>query len=148
MIGDKRSNQFRLEILGIAVRCLSPCDQELIVVSQLPDVSATPMTNSIAGSVPTVFSESLLRPRRPEAPRARLADVEHGRIADPRCFQNALGNRRVLALEPASVADIEEGHPVGGFTQNDVDACPPVGTGDDGRSPNLANPSNPAPVNP
>ena len=65
MIVGKRSNQFGLEIFRIAVRGLSPCDQELIVVGRLPDVSATPMTNSFPGSVPAIFGESLLEASAP-----------------------------------------------------------------------------------
>jgi hypothetical protein len=56
--------ELRFQILRIGLRSLSPRDQKLITVCQLPDVPSSPMADLFAGAMSPV----LLKPRLPLEP--------------------------------------------------------------------------------
>lgn len=78
----------RLHILGIGFRWRRPpCDEQLLAVSQLPDVATTPMTHRFAGTMAALLVEAPAQTATARASGGGLSDVEHGGTVDPGGFE-------------------------------------------------------------
>ena len=105
-----------------APRSLLPCNKQSVGKGQLPDEASAPMPDRFAHTKIGILREAT-------AQIVRLADINDFRILDPVGGQGIVGNRRVLAFEPAPATFLQKGYwPVCAKGDDIHAACPWAGT--------------------
>ena len=90
-----------------------PCDQQVVRVGELPDVTPAPVPDRIARAEARELLE-------PPSSNVRFADVDRLGVQQPVRLQRVHRDGRVLALEPAARVPIQENRGRGGRPIDDV----------------------------
>lgn len=109
---NKVGYEFGLDGLGVLVGCLSPCDEKLATIGELPNVAASPVSDRLAGSVTAILVKALAQAPPTRRASATLPDIHNLSLWDPCCPKARVVDCRILPLEPpGGAARAERRHP-------------------------------------
>lgn len=104
---------------GVNLNGRFPANGEIVAVLELPNESATPVSDGFAGTKAHIGPESLLE-QSTGVPSASLTDIENDGAVDPQQMKSLNRDRGVLTLESTPTALRGEDAPIRGGTDDQI----------------------------